>query len=46
MRRGKAAAESEWKLIAGTHNLLKLYRRALSDAASVPFSRMAAPATS
>jgi transposase len=46
MRRGKAAADSEWKLIAGTHNLLKLYRRALSDAASVPFSRMAAPATS
>jgi transposase len=45
MRTGKAAADSEWKLIAGTHNLLKLYRRALSDAASVPFSRMAAPAT-
>jgi len=26
-RRGKAAADAEWKLICGTHNLLKLYRR-------------------
>lgn len=26
MRRGKAACDSEWKLIAATHNLLKLYR--------------------
>jgi transposase len=41
MRRGKAAADSEWKLICGTHNLLKLYRRALSDAAVAPYSRMA-----
>ena len=30
MRRGKAAADSEWKLIAGTHNILKLYRRVLT----------------
>jgi hypothetical protein len=26
MRRGKAAADSEWKLLMGTHNLLKIYR--------------------
>ena len=25
MRRGRAAADAEWKLIAATHNLLKLY---------------------
>jgi transposase len=39
MRRGKAAADSEWKLICGTHNLLKLYRRALTNAAAAPYSR-------
>lgn len=26
-RRGNAAADSEWKLINATHNLLKIYRR-------------------
>ena len=26
-RRGLAAADSEWKLIAATHNLLKLWRQ-------------------
>jgi transposase len=41
-RRGKAAADSEWKLICGTHNLLKLYRRALTNACAAPYSRMAA----
>lgn len=41
IRRGRAAANSEWKLICGTHNLLKLYRRALGDAAAAPYSRMA-----
>lgn len=45
MRRGKAAAESEWKLIAGTHNLLKLYRRALSDPTLAPYTRIAAGIT-
>ena len=25
-RRGRAAVRSEWRLIAATHNLLKLYR--------------------
>lgn len=42
MRRGKTAVESEWKLIAGTHNLLKLYRRALTDPSLAPYSRIAA----
>ena len=41
MRRGKAGAASEWKLICGTHNLLKLYRRALGDAGAAPYSPMA-----
>ncbi len=41
IRRGKAAADSEWKLICGTHNLLKLYLRALTNAAAAPYSRMA-----
>lgn len=44
-RRGKAAADSEWKLICGTHNLLKVYRRALVDPTVAPYSRIAAPAT-
>jgi transposase len=46
IRRGRAAAEAEWKLIAGTHNLLKLYRRALIDPAIAPYSRLASPAVS
>jgi len=41
MRRGEAAAASEWKLICGAYNLLKLYHCALSDAGAVPYSRMA-----
>ncbi|MGH8916892.1 MAG: transposase, partial [Actinomycetes bacterium] len=40
-RRGRAAAESEWQLIAGTHNLLKLYRRVLADTSIAPYSRLA-----
>ena len=32
-----------WKLICGTHNLLKLCRRALAKPDTVPFSRVAAP---
>lgn len=45
-RRGRAAAESEWQLIAATHNLLKLYRRTLADTTIAPFSRLAATPTS
>jgi IS5 family transposase len=33
-RRGRAAARSEWRLIAATHNLLKLHRHALAVAAA------------
>jgi transposase len=44
-RRGKSAADSEWKLICGTHNLLKLYRRALTDPLAAPYSRIGTPAT-
>jgi hypothetical protein len=32
-RRGRAAARSEWRLIAATHNLLKLHRHQLAAAA-------------
>ena len=33
-RRGRAAARSEWRLIAATHNLLKLHRHTLQAAAA------------
>jgi transposase len=33
-RRGRAAARSEWRLIAATHNLLKLHRHTLAAAAA------------
>jgi Transposase DDE domain len=33
-RRGRAAARSEWRLIAATHNLLKLYRSQLAATAA------------
>lgn len=45
MRRGKKAADSEWKLLMATHNLLKLYRRAIADPAAAPWARLAATAT-
>jgi hypothetical protein len=41
MRRGKAAADAQWKLICGTHNLLKLHRPALNNASAAPYSRIA-----
>jgi hypothetical protein len=31
-RRGRAAVRSEWRLIAATHNLLKLHRHSLAAA--------------
>jgi hypothetical protein len=40
-RRGRTAVDAEWKLVCGTHNLLKLYRRFLKDPSIAPFSRMA-----
>jgi hypothetical protein len=33
-RRGRAAARSEWRLIAATHNLLKLHRHTMAAAAA------------
>ena len=48
MRRGLAACTSEWKLIAATHNLRKLYRQAKGSRLPGPgrrrSSRMMAPA--
>jgi hypothetical protein len=44
-RRGKNAADAEWKLICGAHNLLKVYRRALTDPAAAPYARIAATTT-
>jgi hypothetical protein len=32
-RRGRAAVRSEWRLIAATHNLLKLHRHTMAAAA-------------
>lgn len=36
MRRGLSACQSEWRLIAATHNLLKLFRQASQSAPSRP----------
>jgi hypothetical protein len=33
-RRGRAAVRSEWRLIAATHNLLKLHRHRFAPAAA------------
>jgi hypothetical protein len=33
MRRGRAAAQSEWRLVAATHNLLKLHSHWIADTA-------------
>jgi hypothetical protein len=38
MRRGLAACEAEWKLLCGTHNLLKLWRHTRSRQASTPLA--------
>ena len=40
IQKGKAAADAEWKVICGTHNLLKLYYRARLDPALAPYSWM------
>ena len=39
MRRGLQACQAEWKLLCGTHNLLKLWRHRATP-------RLASPATS
>ena len=33
MRRGRAAAQSEWRLVTATHNLLKLHSHWIADTA-------------
>jgi Transposase DDE domain len=33
MRRGRAAAQSEWRLVAATHNLLKLHTHWVANTA-------------
>jgi transposase len=33
MRRGRAAAQSEWRLVAATHNLLKLHTHSIANTA-------------
>lgn len=38
MRRGKPAANSEWKLLAATHNLLKLYRHTVQTSGTSAFA--------
>src|SRR5262249_44606139 len=42
MRRGKAAADSEWKLIGGTHTVWSPSRRAPTSAAPPPYAGRAA----
>jgi len=38
MRRGLAACQAEWKLLCGTHNLLKLWRHTRRQAAATPIA--------
>jgi transposase len=38
LRRGLAACEAEWKLLCGTHNLLKLWRHTRSRPAPMPLT--------
>jgi transposase len=38
MRRGLGACEAEWKLLCGTHNLLKLWRHTVMRPAATPAS--------
>jgi hypothetical protein len=38
MRRGLAACQAEWKLLCGTHNLLKLWRHTRSRPAPMPLA--------
>jgi hypothetical protein len=38
LRRGLAACAAEWKLLCGTHNLLKLWRHTCSRPAPTPLA--------
>jgi Transposase DDE domain len=42
LRRGLAACQAEWQLIAATHNLLKLWRSGLADAPKTTAKPLAA----
>jgi hypothetical protein len=42
LRRGLAACQAEWKLIAATHNLLKLWRATLVSAQATTAEPLAA----
>jgi transposase len=41
LRRGLAACQAEWQLIAATHNLLKLWRAGLAGAETAPLKPLA-----
>jgi hypothetical protein len=45
MRRGLGACEAEWKLLCGTHNLLKLWRYTRRQAVTAPLAAWAAKTT-
>ena len=36
LRRGLGACQAEWKLVCGTHNLLKLWRHTVTQPAAAP----------
>jgi hypothetical protein len=36
LRRGRRACQAEWKLLCGTHNLLKLWRHTVTQPAARP----------
>ena len=38
LRRGLAACDAEWKLLCGTHNLLKLWRHTRRQPAPIPIA--------
>src|SRR6266511_2485597 len=42
LRRGLTACEAEWKLLCGTHNLLKLWRHTVIRPAATPAIALAA----
>jgi hypothetical protein len=42
LRRGLAACQAEWQLIAATHNLLKLWRASLAGAETATAEAQAA----
>jgi hypothetical protein len=43
MRRGLRACQAEWKLLCGTHNLLKLWRHTVTQPAATPSTAERSP---